>query len=59
MTSFNFDDSAFNELMDELNNPSFDIECPECNSTFEISLDDVDTTVTCPHCGIDIVIESE
>lgn len=56
---FDFDDSAFDEILDELNNLSLDIECPECNFSFEISSNDVDTTITCPHCGIGIVIESE
>lgn len=29
---------------------SVDIECPECQQSFEIILSDVGNTVTCPHC---------
>lgn len=38
---------------------SFDIEinCPSCNESFTISLDD--NVVTCPHCKTEITIESE
>lgn len=50
MAEFSFSD--FDDL-------SLDIEinCPTCNKSFTISLDD--KVVTCPHCNCEITIESE
>ena len=37
MAPFEFDDSGIDDLMNELEHLSFDIECPECNHSFSIS----------------------
>lgn len=54
MAKFQFDD-----FMNELNHFAFDVECPECNCSFEISVNDIGKSVTCPSCGVNIAIESE
>ena len=59
MAKFQFDDSGIDDFMNELNHFSFDVECPECNCSFEISVDDIGKSVTCPNCGVNIAIESE
>ena len=59
MAPFEFDDSGIDDLMNELEHLSFDIECPECNHSFSISVYDVGKSVICPNCGVSISIESE
>lgn len=59
MAPFEFDDSGIDDLINELDHFSFDIECPECNHSFSISADDIGQSVMCPNCGISISIESE
>lgn len=59
MASFEFDNSGIEAFINELENLSFDIKCPECNHSFSISTDDIGETVICPSCGISISIESE
>lgn len=59
MAKFEFDASGFDDLINELENASFDVECPECRHSFLISLNDVGTTVICPNCGTRISVESE
>lgn len=54
-----FDTSGLDDLMDDLNHLSFDIECPNCNHSIAVSVDDVGKTVTCPHCNTGVAIESE
>lgn len=57
MVSFEFDSSAIDDLMGEINR--FEIECPECEHSFEVSINDIGETVECPHCGLVILLESE
>ncbi len=59
MVPFEFDDSGIDDLINELDHLSFDIECPECSHSFSISVDDVGKSVICPNCGVSISIESE
>lgn len=59
MAKFEFDDSGLNDLMEEINHFSFDVECPECRHSFQISVDDIGKSVTCPSCRTNIKIESE
>lgn len=59
MAKFEFDDSGLNDLMEEINHFSFDVECPECHHSFQISVDDIGKSVTCPSCRTNIKIESE
>lgn len=54
---FKFDESGFDDLIDDLQN--FDIECPECGKDIEVSIDDIGKSVNCPHCKTIIEIESE
>ena len=55
MVSFDFD--GIDDLMDDLK--IFEIDCPECEYTFEVSVDDICSTVTCPHCKTKITLESK
>lgn len=48
--------SLFDEVLGEA---EIDMECPECEKSFEIQLNQVGTTVTCPHCGVDIKLEKD
>lgn len=57
MTTFDFDSSGFDDLIDELQH--FEIDCPECEQSFEISLEDIGNEVTCPHCHTKIKLDSE
>lgn len=57
MTTFDFDSSGFDDLIDELQ--YFEIDCPECEQSFEISLEDIGNEVTCPHCHTRIKLESK
>lgn len=59
MAKFEFDSSGFDKILDDLKNFSFDVTCPKCGKSFEISINDSGKTVTCPNCGTDILIESE
>lgn len=59
MAKFEFDESGLDDFMNELTHFSFDVECPECHSSLNISVDDVGGTVTCPKCGAIITVESE
>lgn len=59
MAKLDFDSSGFNELISELEHFAFDVECPECNHSFAISVDDIGKSVICPHCGTSVSIESE
>lgn len=53
MAEFSFSD--FDDITDTLIN--VEVNCPECDKAFTISLED--EQVTCPHCGVEITIESE
>lgn len=57
MAKFDFDESGFDDFLNDLSN--IEIDCPECDHPFEFSLDDIGSTVKCPHCGVEIAIESE
>ena len=57
MASLEFDSSAFDDLEDQLN--TLTISCPVCGKEFDIALDDLNSSVTCPHCHADMEIESE
>lgn len=59
MAKFEFDESGLNSFMNELNHFSFDVECPECHHSFQISVDDIGKSVTCPNRETNIKIESE
>ena len=39
---------GIDDLMDDLN--IIEIECPNCGQEFEVSLDDLDNVMVCPHC---------
>lgn len=56
MTDFEFDSSAFDEIEESLNTLS--VSCPICGKDFSITLDDLNTTVVCPHCEATIKLES-
>ena len=57
MAGFEFDDSVFDDISNELEH--FEVDCPECENSFEISINDIGESVTCPHCGLEILIQSE
>lgn len=57
MATLDFDSSGFDDLIESLQH--FEIDCPECNQSFEITLDDIGNTVSCPHCHTQIKLESE
>ena len=57
MAKFSVDFSGFDDFMYKLEH--FEVDCPECQHPFEISINDTGKTVTCPHCGSKIKIESE
>ena len=59
MAKFEFDESGLNDFMNDLNHLSFDVECPECHHSFQISVGDIGKSVTCPNCKTNIKIESE
>ena len=46
MAKIEFD--GIDDLMDDLN--IIEIECPNCGQEFEVSLDDLDNVMVCPHC---------
>lgn len=48
--------SLFDEV---LGDAELEIDCPECEKSFEIQLNQVGTTVTCPHCGVGIELEKD
>lgn len=54
---FEFDHSAINDFLNDLEH--FEIECPECDHAFKVSIDDIGNIVTCPHCSEKIKLESE
>lgn len=56
MADFEFDSSAFDEIEESLNTLS--VSCPICGKDFNITLDDLNTTVVCPHCEATIELES-
>ena len=45
MITFDFDSSGFDDLIDNLQ--YFEIDCPECEQSFEISLEDIGNEVKC------------
>ncbi len=55
MVKFEFDDSAMDDFLSELEH--IEIDCPECNHPFNISVYDMGKTVTCPHCHTEIKLE--
>ncbi len=57
MARFEFDDSVLDDISKELEH--FEIDCPKCENSFEISLNNIGESVTCPHCGLEIFIQSE
>lgn len=57
MTHLEFDDSVFDDIIEDLKH--FEIDCPECEKSFEISINDIGKSVSCPHCGTEIQIQSE
>lgn len=47
-------------LYDELiGDADIDIECPECGLEFGIQINQIGSTVTCPHCGVDVELLEE
>lgn len=54
---FEFNSDGFDGLLDDLK--TFELNCPECNHSIEVSLDDIDSIIKCPQCGTDIKLESE
>lgn len=54
---FEFNSDGFDGLLDDLK--TFELNCPECNHSIEVSLDDIGSIIKCPQCGIDIKLESE
>ncbi len=42
-----------------LSGETFDIECPECDATIEISPDDVGKTIVCPNCKVEISLQDD
>lgn len=57
MASFDFDSSTFEDLEDQLN--ALTIPCPVCGRQFDVMLDELNSSVTCPHCNANVEIESE
>lgn len=57
MAAFEFDSNAFDDILEELQ--TITVPCPECGESFDISVDDMDSSVICPHCKSTISIESE
>ncbi len=57
MASFDFDSSTFEDLEDQLN--TLTIPCPVCGRQFDVMLDELNSSVTCPHCNTNVEIESE
>ncbi len=56
MASFEFDQSAFDELEKHIN--TLTITCPICQESFDIALDEPHSSVVCPHCNANIEIDS-
>ena len=54
MARFEFDDSVLDDISKELEH--FEIDCPKCENS---SLNNIGESVTCPHCGLEIFIQSE
>lgn len=48
--------SLFDEVLSETD---IEIDCPDCEKSFDIQLNQVGTTVTCPHCGAEIKLEAD
>ena len=48
--------SLFDEAVGDV---KMEIDCPDCEKTFKISLNQRDTTVKCPHCGANIFLEND
>ncbi len=57
MASFECYDSAFDELEEQGN--TLTVTCPDCKETFDITLDDLNSSVVCPHCNATVEIESK
>ncbi len=55
MARFEFD--GIDKVLADLN--TLEIDCPDCGKTFEISVDDIGSVVTCPHCKAKIELQSE
>lgn len=55
MAKFEFD--GIDDLMEDLN--TIEIDCPNCDRSFEVNLNDIGSVVTCPHCKAKIELESE
>lgn len=44
-------------IRNAINDSEIDIECPACHQSFDIQLSQVGTTVSCPHCNVDIELK--
>ena len=49
-----FDTDAFLDMLSTIS-----IDCPICNKSFEINLENYESPVICPHCKAKIEVESE
>lgn len=48
--------SLFDEV---LGDAEIDIDCPECEKSFSVQLNQIGTAVTCPFCGSEIELEAD
>lgn len=53
-----FESQGIDDFMNDLANLEVEVECPDCGKPFDIPAASSGTTVTCPHCGCEIAIES-
>lgn len=59
MARFKFDNSGLKKMVKDIENFTFEVECPNCKRPISVSINDLVHTVICPCCSSSIKIESE
>ena len=46
------------DLMDAIAESEFELDCPTCGKEFAVTVSEIGKSITCPHCGEIINLES-